>query len=271
MPIRERVLAMGPWDSGKSHQWLMMAKRLMPAGVQFYAIDTDDAIAYMMHEKEAFRELNAENGGNVHLYSVGEWPDYMDAQRKIKPQVKPGDWVVVDMVETPWKRVSDYYILDVHDETKGQYLLEVRKKMLAKGDKTPGGKEAQLASEAIKGRKDWPIINALYDEFISPIVYTWPCNVYAATRAEELSREEDPELPHFFREAGLKPAGQKNLGHQFHTIFLMTHSIGTKSRPRGEWFITTLRERADREYFHHAPLVDLYLQYFVNVVGWDIP
>jgi len=271
MPIRERVLVMGPYDAGKSHQWLTMAKWLRPTGAQFYCIDSDDAIEYMLKEKKQFQGLSAKDGGNVHVHAAYEYDEFIAAQKKIAPLVVPQDWVILDMMEMPWKKTSDYFVLKLHEETKAEYLLDARKKMLAVGDKTSKGKEAQLLSTALQGRKDWPVINAFYDEFIMPIVYQWKCHVYATTRADEISKDDDPETISLFKGIGLKPAGQKALGHQFHSIFLFTHTRGTKQRPKGTWHITTVKERGDRPYFFEETLTDLYMQYMVDRAGWDIP
>jgi len=60
---------------------------------------------------------------------------------------------------------------------------------------------------------------------------------------------------------GVKPAGQKHLGHQVHTIFLFIPPI---SREDKVWRITTIKDRAGRQYFDNDPLINLYKQYFVK-------
>jgi len=66
-----------------------------------------------------------------------------------------------------------------------------------------------------------------------------------------------------FGDIGVRPAGQKALGHQMHTIFLMIPG-------KEKWFITTVKDRAGRPYFSKSPLVSLYHQYLMSKAGWPI-
>ena len=113
----ERMLSMGITGSGKSYQWLKIAKRLKPFGVKFRVVDTDNDIPYMMATNKDFVELLPENGGNVYVFPAYSWPEYEKAvhwiqQKKLTPEqlnslnkylqlayntpVKPLDWVVTD-------------------------------------------------------------------------------------------------------------------------------------------------------------------------------
>ena len=111
----ERILSIGITGSGKSYQWLRIAKRLKPTGAKFRVVDTDNDITYMLYTQ--FPELLPENGGNVYVCPAFDWPEYQKAvhwiqQKKLtteqlnsmdkylqlayKTPVKPIDWVVVD-------------------------------------------------------------------------------------------------------------------------------------------------------------------------------
>ena len=46
--VLERILAMGITGSGKSYQWLKLARALKPVGAKFRCIDTDNDIDYML-------------------------------------------------------------------------------------------------------------------------------------------------------------------------------------------------------------------------------
>ncbi len=281
MPVRERVLVSGITGSGKSYQWLMMARRLKKTGAIFRCLDTDAAIDYMLEVQ--FPELKPENGGNVLVCSAYDWPDYKTAiawllrkplkeeQRvKLSPALlkdhkvplKDGDWTVIDMADMAWETVQRYFVGEIFDADAGDYFLEIRKQVQAGARKSKSG--GSPIADGLDGWKDWSVINKLYSDWILPIIYQLPTHVYATTRVERIDRgEKDAELQLLFGDLGVRPAGQKRLGHQMHTAFLLIP--GTN-----EWFITTFKDRGGRPYFKKVKLIDFYLQYLVAKAGWPI-
>ncbi len=283
MILLERVLSMGITGSGKSYQWLKLAEALLPTGAKFRVIDTDNDIIYMLYAK--FPHLLPQNGGNVYVMPAFDWPEYEEGvnwvqQKNITPErlailgpeittayktpVQPKDWVVVDKVNNAWSTVQRYFTGEVFGANMGEYFLQTRKKIQAAGGAGKGGKQASSVSqEALDGWKDWSVINKLYEDFINPLVYRVRCHVYMATDVDTLDRtEKDPELISLFGELHLKPVGQKKLGGQMHTIFLLIP--GTD-----RWFVTTVKDRAGRPYFSKVPLKSLYMQYLVAKAGWS--
>ncbi len=281
MPIRERILVSGITGSGKSYQWLKMAQRLKKAGVIFRCLDTDAAIDFMLQTQ--FTELLPENGGNVLVHPAYEWPDYKlgmkwllrktlkeDERAKLRPVIredmkkplKDGDWSVIDMADLAWETVQRYYVAEIFDEDAGDYFLAIRKEVQAGTRKgKPGGSPV---ADGLDGWKDWTVINKLYSDWILPIIYQLPTHVYATTKVEKIDRgEKEAEWLMLFGEYGVRPAGQKRLGHQMHTDCLMIPG-------KDEWFITTFKDRGGRPYFKRVQLVDFYLQYLVAKAGWPI-
>jgi len=285
MPTFERILVMGITGSGKSYQWLKLAEALLPTGVVFRCVDTDNAITYMLETQ--FPHLKPENKGNVYVQNVFEWPDYKSAikwlQRKpMTPEqlslltpnalkdyntstISPNDWSVVDMADIPWRMVQSYFVHETFGEDPGDYFLRIRKEMQAGLRKTAkGGMPASTITEALDGWRDWGVINKLYDDWILPLIYRIPTHVYATTKVEPIARDEkDPEILTLFGDLGVKPAGQKALGHQMHAIFLFIPG-------RDKWFLTTAKDRAGRSYFNKAPLKSLHLQYLCVKAGWPM-
>lgn len=285
MPALERILVMGITGSGKSYQWLKLAESLLPTGAMFRCVDTDNAISYMLDTQ--FPHLKLENKGNVYVQNVFEWPDYKSAikwlQRKPMPPEQlsllspnilndyksnalgPNDWSVVDMADVPWRMVQSYFVQETFGEDPGDYFLRIRKEMQAGLRKTAkGGMPVSTVTEALDGWRDWGVINKLYDDWILPLIYRVPTNVYATTKVEKLERDEkNPEMTTLFGDYGVKPAGQKLLGHQMHTIFLLIPG-------KEKWFISTIKDRAGRNYFSKAPLVSLHKQYLCVKAGWPM-
>lgn len=284
MPIRERILAMGITGSGKSFQWLKMAEILLPTGAIFRCLDTDNAITYMLETQ--FPRLLPRNKGNVYVHPAVNWPDYklgvewlqrkpigpeilktMDSfvAKDLSVPIKDNDWVVVDMADNAWDTVQRYFTEEVFGEGIGDYFLQARKLIQERGGKDRFGKVAtSVAPEAFDGWKDWSVMNKLYFDWIQPIVYSIPCHVYTTTMPQKIDRsEKDAEILTLFGDLGIRPAGQKKLGGQMHTIFLMIPGSD-------KWLITTAKDRANRPYFKKSPLSSLYVQYLVTKAGWPM-
>jgi hypothetical protein len=289
MPTLERILTMGITGSGKSYQWLNMAVALLPTGAKFRAIDTDNAIPYMLDTQ--FPKLKPENGGNVYVHQAADWRNYklgvswltrkpltkeqIEYLRAMEPYVlkdyqtnpiKFDDWTIVDMADNAWKTVQSYFITEVFGDDPGDYFLMIRKEMEAGLRKTAkGGMPESAVMEGLDGWKDWGVINKLYDDWMMPIVYQIHTHVYATTKVEKLMRtEKDPEILQLFGELGYRPAGQKALGHQMHTIFLFLPG-------KDSWHVTTVKDRAGRTYFSKTRLTSFYLQYLCAKAGWPMP
>ncbi len=286
MPVRERILAMGITGSGKSYHWLKMAEILLPTGAIFRCLDTDSAISYMLQTQ--FPRLLPENGGNVYVHAAYDWPEYkagvtwlrqkgfsQDQLKNLDQYLKKAyttpmqdkDWAVVDMADDAWSTVQSYFVGEVFDEDIGEYFLEVRRQLQERGGKSKvsKGNATSIMPEGLSGWIDWVVINKLYNDWIKPIVYQIPCNVYATAKVDKLDRgSKDIEMMMLFGDLGIKPSGQKRLGHQMHTVFLFIPGAD-------KWYITTAKDRAGREYFKKTPLVSFYHQYLVAKAKWPIP
>jgi len=276
---------MGVTGSGKSYQWLCIARRLKPLGVKFRVVDTDNDIDFMLRTQ--FPELLPDNGGNVYAFPAYDWPEYEKAVKWIqqkpltpdqinsmnkhlqlayKTPIKPIDWVVVDKSNNAWKTVQDYFVNEVFGESTGEYFLEVRRKLHDAGDIGKSGKKAtSTILEGLDGWKDWSVINKLYDDWINPIVYRVRCHVYATSDVDKLDDklEKDPEVLSLFGELKIKPSGQKSIGGQMHTIMLFIPGVD-------KWLITTVKDRSGRTYFKKVTLGDFYTQYLVLKAGWPM-
>ena len=259
--LRERILAEGMKGTGKSYQWLKLARYLHKQGngVSFRCIDTDQAIERMLESE--FPDLIPEEGGNVYLYPVYEWPEYQEAKNILLKESKQGDWNVIDMADNAWKAVQTFFVSEVYKKDIGDYFLQARIDLRAKGDKTAKGKEAKNL-QPMKGWIDWPVVNKLYDDFMLPIIYQSKAHLYMTAGVDVISSDDDSETRDLYGPFGVKPRGQKNLAHQVHTEFLMQ-----QGDRQGKWEITTIKDRG-RRYYDHAPLISLPHQYFIGVVGW---
>jgi len=274
--VLERMLVMGPPGSGKTKQWLDIATILKPKNVNFYCIDTDNAVNFMLATQ--YKGLSKDEGGNVTVFPCFDWGDYVGrtdekgayvpgALQKILKLVKRDDWIILDMADKPWDAVQRFYTDEIFGVDKGTYFLQARKILQSKVKS--GKKASALSEEAFKGWTDWVVINALYGDFIYRLLSCPVTNIYMTTKVQPLSSRENPASRIAYGDYGIKPTGQKDLGHQVHTIMLFKVDVTTKKHPT--WYITTVKDRSGREYFADVQLVSFYYQYFVAKAGWPIP
>jgi len=281
MPVLERIGVTGVTGSGKSYQWLKLAEVLLPTGAIFRCLDTDNSIGYMLETQ--FPHLKPENRGNVLVHNAYDWPNYKLGvdwiQRKIRvaadvdklplllkqdyaKPLKLNDWTIVDMADMAWSTVQRYFVDEVFGEDMGDYFLQIRKEIQAGTRRTRGG--GSTIAEGLDGWKDWSVINKLYDDWILPIIYRIQTHVYMTTKVNRLERtEKDASLVSLYGDLGIRLAGQKNLGHQMHTLFLFVPG-------RDFWQITTIKDRGGRTYFNKVRLSSFFMQYLVAKAGWPM-
>jgi hypothetical protein len=256
--IQERILVMGSPGTGKSWNWLKMAEELPHS--RFRCLDTDNAIPYMLETQ--FPHLKAENGGNVEVYPAFDFPEYREGLGWVLDRATDIDWTIVDMADNAWSSVQRYFVTEVFQENMGDYFLEARKK-LREVEKTPKSMKTpkSIMPEVLRGWLDWPVVNKLYDDWILPLIFRLRGHLYVATKIQALSSEDDQVTRELFGIFGVRPSGQKHLGHQMHSIFLF-------NKGSDGWYITTVKDRANRPYFERVRLESFYYQYLVAKAGW---
>lgn len=282
MQTLERILVCGITGSGKSYQWLKMAEQLQHTDAIFRVIDSDYAIEYMLNEQ--FPHLK-----NVYVFGAFDWPEYKKALRwahkkltqqdivelkNLNPRLleaynkptKPDDWLIVEMADNSFSAVQKYFVDQTFQEEIGDYFLQVRKAVRARGDITEKGKKVKsIITEGLSGWVDWPVVNKLYEDYALPLFFRTPCHIYTTTRVEKLSMDEkDPEVLDLYGDIGIKPTGQKKIGHQHHTILLYVPG-------QDKWQITTIKDRGGRTYFKKVPFKSFYMQYLAAKAGWPMP
>jgi len=247
MNVRERILTIGPPGAGKTYQFLLLARRLKDKGVRCFVIDTDDSYARML--SVGFSDLD-----NVTLFPAFEWPDFRKAAQRVMQDAKEGDWVSLDMADIAWTSVQRYYIAEVFGGEMGEYFLEARKKIKRDAKSLFAGRDA-----ALKGWLDWPVLTRLYEDSMLSLIYRSPAHLYATSKPQVVSDDDDSLTKDLYGPYGVKPAGQKALGHQFHTVILFTFN-------KDGWYMTTIKDR-ERKRLEKVKLINFPIQYG-KVAGW---
>ena len=247
--MRERILAMGGPDSGKTYTWLKLASyyQTHSLGTTFYVIDSEIGAERSLLE---FPGLT-----NVKVFPVVDWLEYREAQKEIAKKCTEDDWVVIDNVAKAWSAIQRYFIGEIFKQDMGDYFLEVRKNIKKDAKGLYGGRDG-----ALQGRTDWPVINRMYEDFIFPLVYRIPAHLYMTSPGQVVSKDDDQELRDLYGPHGIRPSGQKDLPYQPDTVLLLTE------RKEGH-YITTVKDRGGRHYFDHQRLYNFPVQYG-KVASW---
>lgn len=246
--MRERILFMAPPGAGKTKQMVNIASYVSPKS--FFAIDLEDKM-------EAMLESMTDPPTNIKLYKCLSWDEkevvckghtkigFEPISKKILEIAKPGDWIGIDRLDLTWPMVQDWFSIGKYKESLSDLLMEKSTKMTKKSMFTP---------RFDKG--DWPTVNSIYDEAIKNIIYRSDCNVVMTAGIK--AREEDSPLD--IGRLGVLPRGQKELGHQPHSMFLLflkREATGSKTSFR----ITTDKDLDNRKYFEDEELFDFAYQY----------
>lgn len=248
---REAILVMGPYGSGKTTAWLNIAKwaHTTGSGMQFYCIDTDNALEAFLGIGSQYQHLDARNGGNIHHVPVFEWEEYEAALKQFRSQVGPEDWLVADFMSTAWEAVQDWYVTEMFKTSPAEYFLEARK--------------AKAGGMPLDGWKDWSIINRVYNQWANTVMHRTPGHKFLTAQAKPLSENDDKGLKAIFGAHGVRPSGQKRLGHIVHTVL---HSQVVR---QGEVYLTTIKDR-ERPAIEGLKSTDFALDYLVNIAGWQL-
>lgn len=252
---RERILLMGPWNSGKTYTYCSIAAWARRTGseAQFYIIDTDNAV------DRVGEEFGAEFYNNVEIQVTIDWNVMRTALDSYIEKGKRDDFLIVDMVDKVWDRVQDHFIEEVWGKNADAFMLEYRKTSAGNPLNEEGGWGI-----------NWQVINKLYYRFMNDMIQRWPGHVVCCTPAEQVKMPDqrgkggdDADIIRQYGKFGIKPSGQKKLGHYFHTI------IATSESNDG-WVITSIKDRGGRERLLRFPVSDFTMDYLVKVAGWEL-
>ena len=243
--MRERILTIGSFGTGKTTAWLKIAywAQMTGSDARFYVMDSDRAVKHMLANSEEYGSLN-----NIEVVDTYDWPDYVAALEKFQTIARPHDWIVSDFVGTTWDAVQEWYIDQIFDRDIGDFFLAARQ-----GDKSSG----------LDGWKDWSVINKIYKSWMNTFVQRTDCQIYMTAVAEPIRDTDDRSVKATFGPHGVRPKGQKHLGHTVHTVLLF------QSMRPGNIVVNTVKDR------ERAPLVgvqlnDFVTDYLIPVAGWKI-
>lgn len=254
---RERILAMGGANMGKSYSFYCIARAavLSSSDAKFYVIDTDQSFGRMVGDEEftALWTPNMEGLINLEFKEASDWPETMKAMFEFQSKMRAQDWLMIDMISPTWNWCQESYAQRIFGKDLEEFYIQQRASMGA-GDKK---------LKTFEGWKDYTIINEMYGKIQDRILRT-PGNIYCTSEVKTLSGDAlDKDLKLMFGPHGVLPVGQKRMPHLFSTILWMTSTIP------GQRKIITVKDRSRQE-LHGMVVDDFAIDYLVDVAGWEL-
>jgi hypothetical protein len=213
---RERILIYGSFKTGKSFNWLDIARAHHTAGNKgkFYVIDTDFGAHKLLSEGYDYLE----DEGVIKIYNPLDFRDILDASKDIYRSAKRGDWIVIDMLNYFWEEAQEFYIRNVFGEDPENYFLQMRQEVVAKKGKDSrsfGGQEGT----------DWGFITKIYKQAEFPLTMKSAANVLSITEERKIDPDRGDsaeKVKQFKGVGGMAPTGQKGIGHRHDTVLRMS-------------------------------------------------
>lgn len=248
---RERILLMGAFGTGKTTNWLNIAKwaHATESPARFYAIDTDSALEAFLGPGTQYSHLDSRQGGNIQWAAAYDWEEYEEIMSSYSAVIGPDDWLIIDFISPAWEAVQSWYVNQVFKQDAAEYFLEARKAM-------KGG-------NPLDGWKDWQYINKVYKRWIDQVIHRTGGHKLFTAQVKSIQEGADRATRAMFGAHGVMPAGQKQLGYQVHTILL------NQVTRQGAVTTTTVKDR-ERPVLTDASINEFTIEYLVNVAGWQL-
>lgn len=248
--MKERVLLMGPPGSGKTYQLVKVILYLEELGIPIYTVDLEDKLEPMV------LGLVGRIPSNMKLYTGFSWEElktgYVGKDGKyqnsilnnIEELAKPDEWIAIDRVDLSWPWVQRWFTQQKYEQELADRLMDKSKEMK---------KPSMFIPRFDQG--SWQVINEQYESFMLSILYKYRCNVLLTTGIRGADENSPLDI---YGNLKVMPRGQKEIGHQPHSVFLLTQE---KVGRNVTWHITTGKDLPKRTLFERDELFDFSLQY----------
>lgn len=241
---RERLMVFGMAGVGKTLIGIQWAEKI---NGNVWIIETDNTYDEMLESrptlllKEEYginsRMLDTEfctEKGTVYLYRPRDWKNICWAIETVWSRAARSDLIIFDNGTMPWDEVQTWYVTTAYGKSVDDFMVEVRTKQIAKG------KASHTAAEEMF--TDWGAINPQYFENVKKPLQDPPCHLYVtAEQAKVDEKDKDKANKAVFGPFGVKPKGQKSLGHTPRTVLLATRDNKFGGDPVYE--LTTVKDR----------------------------
>lgn len=251
-PAPERILIIGIEGTGKSEAWVSTAAKYRSSDTPgtFYVLNTEPAGAI---ERMGVRW--SDFASNVQWENVTDWQSLIAATQKFLGLAGSGDWIIIDSVDRPWEWVRDSYaqFWADHHNLKSKGMFDI--------------------IELPKDDKMWDRINGEYRKWILSILDAGrnPAHVLCTSPSQGIRVEgmykDDAAIIEEFGRFGVRPAGQKHLSFQHHTVLLAREK-------QNSYVLSTMKDRS-RERMQDAVVLPtdaggFAMSYLYQIAQWTL-
>ncbi len=285
--VRERLLIYGAPGSGKTRAACSWASMLA-------LTESPARVWYLKTDKRADVDLSGwpEMQRNTEVFELAgrPWPEFRVAASKANSSATRDDLCVVDMINTPWTRVREYYIERTFGMDADEWLLEYdihrRLKILeleaelaaipeantkARTDKEKEIAKTRKSSPYFSADFNWDSVKLNYARFMDAAVDSFPGHVLLLAPTDKVRRDgyaaDDDATLARYGEVGMKPVAEKKIGHHVH-VELFAYQAG------GAWKMTTARKTTgpatDRGDVKGETVTDFVASYLLKFADWVI-
>jgi hypothetical protein len=249
-----------------------MARACLFPGQTLHVVDFDNAASAWLETEFADLGLASEwiNGewldeytvedGKVALYHCATWSDYKYALGEVLARSDGDDIFLIDSGTQLWAKCTRWGVERVMGESMDEYLLDWFLKQKEAGK---GGKEGQqaLVSDGL-----YTPINAEWESYVTGLFTRPPCHLIVTAEAKELRSDgkEGRDLRGLYGDVGLKPDGQRSMGHKLRTVQLCQKGA------MGQWWVTTVKDWGRDEWEREEVGDDWPGRYLKDVAGWKM-
>lgn len=261
----ERILVFGDSGTGKSKAWLDLAATVHKTDGEgtFYCIDTDFGVERMLDE--GYNYLVDE--GRLQYWQAADFDEMKNAGEEIAKLAGKNDWIILDMLDSPWIEVRNWFIQNVYGQDPEEYFVDTRRKIKEALDAGAKGHERQYGGSS---GLDWDYITKIYLAWEQKLTVRTRANVYAATSiaaVDERSASAE-EIKMYAITGGIKPYGQKRVRHRFHSVIYMKRTLSG-------WEMTCVKDRGREETWKELggkgktlPVRRFEMDYLKKIGGW---
>lgn len=246
--IKERITAFGYNGVGKSSLILQILEKHR-AG-KAHIIDLDYSMSY---ERLILLEHPTVEERAIVYPCEAEWDEFAKVlQHIIDTGDMDNDWLVVDPATVTWQMVQSWFSTQVHGANIADHMVKLRKET----------KDIKEFNKELTSDMTWPVTNKQYQEKFYGLYRQWRGHSMLICEATSVRKDAEPAERAEFGFIGVKPAGQKTMGHVGATNVFLDH-------PKiNEWRYTTTKDRG-RQLQERRPFDDFAEDYLVDVAGWE--
>jgi len=231
----ERILIMGGYKSGKTESWIDIARKTTNA--HFYVIDTDISLPKMIEDEDQ------EVQDRITYDQPEDWLELTATLATYRKQLRPQDWLVVDMISTAWEFAQEAFSMADY--------------------KTNSGDENPMAY--------WKEVKESYHSLLARRLVTNKFNVLLCAPTDEVRSEkgaipEDKAILSIYGQKGVKPRGNKETAHLVHSVIMLRSDYKDDNKR----MMSTVRADRKREHMEGVIVRSFAKDYLMKVGGWEL-